>query len=149
MRQISSRIVRKLNAADGYLELGLPALALAELESIGEAGPLQPAVEFMRGISLKDQCQFDAAIDALQRAATTIPAPHNRDALLSLGECFRASGRDELADITEMFADEPLVPEGWDEVTATYSEVAKSDLDFPLPLDHADLGKCTIVRHQR
>lgn len=115
MRQIHKRVVRKLTAADGYLELGMPAQALGELDHIGDAGPLQPAVEFMTGLALKDQHRYLDAIEPLQKAAVEIPAPHNRDAWLSLGECYRMSGLAELAVIAEMFADEPGVPEGWDD----------------------------------
>ena len=114
MRQINPRIVRKLSAADGYLELGMPDYALSELNSIEGAGPLQPAVEFMTGLALKDQHRYEEAIDPLQRAAVEIPAPHNRDAWMSLGECYRMSGLPELAVIAEMFADDPGVPEDWD-----------------------------------
>ncbi|HEX6986768.1 MAG TPA: tetratricopeptide repeat protein [Planctomycetaceae bacterium] len=115
MRQINARVVRKLTAADGYLELGMPAQALAELETVSGAGPLQPAVEFMTGLALKDSHRYEDAIEPLQKAAIEIPAPHNRDAWLSLGVCYRMSGLPELAVIAEMFADEPGVPEGWDD----------------------------------
>jgi hypothetical protein len=115
MRQIHARVVRKLTAADGYLELGMPTHALAELDAIEQAGPLQPAVEFMTGLALKDQHRYEDAIAPLQKAAVEIPAPHNRDAWVSLGECYRMTGLPELAVIAEMFAEEPGVPEGWDD----------------------------------
>lgn len=115
MREIDARIVRKLTAADGYLELNMPGRALTELAAIGDAGPLRPAVEFMTGLALKDQHRFEEAIEPLQRAAATIPAPHNRDAWISLGECFRESGRSDLAEVAEMFADDAGVPEGWND----------------------------------
>lgn len=115
MRQLNARVVRKLTAADGYLELGMPTQAIVELESIEGAGPLQPAVEFMTGLALKDQHRYEEAIEPLQKAAVEIPAPHNRDAWLSLGECYRLSGLPELAVIAEMFADEPGVPAGWND----------------------------------
>ena len=115
MRQMSTRVVRKLTAADGYLELGMPTQALAELDAIGDAGCLQPAVEFMTGQAMLDQHRYEDAIEPLQRAATTIPAPHNRDAWLTLGECFRQTGRDDLADVADLFADEPLVPADWND----------------------------------
>jgi tetratricopeptide (TPR) repeat protein len=114
MRQINTRVVRKLTAADGYLELGMPGHALAELQSLDDAGPLQPAVEFMTGLALKDQQRYDEAIEPLQKAAVEIPAPHNRDAWLSLSECYRMTGLPELAIIAEMFAEDSGIPEGWE-----------------------------------
>jgi tetratricopeptide (TPR) repeat protein len=114
MRQINVRVIRKLTAADGYLELGMPTHAMGELEAIRDAGPLQPAVEFMTGLALKDQHRYEDAIEPLQKAAVEIPAPHNRDAWLSLGECYRMSGLPELAAVAELFADESGIPEGWD-----------------------------------
>lgn len=115
MRQIHARVVRHLTAADGYLDLGMPRQALAELEAVGDAGPLTPAVEFLTGQALIVQERYEEAIEPLRRAVATIPAPHNRDAWLSLAECFRRTTRDDLACVADMFADEPLVPEGWDD----------------------------------
>ena len=115
MRQINARVIRKLTAADGYLELGMPTQALTELGAIVQAGPLQPAVEFMTGLALKDQHRYEDAIAPLQKAAVEIPAPHNRDAWVSLGECYRMTGLPELAVIAEMFADETGIPEGWND----------------------------------
>ena len=115
MRQINVRVVRKLTAADGYLELGMPTHALTELDAIADAGPLRPAVDFMTGLALKDQHRYEDAIEPLQKAAVEIPAPHNRDAWISLGECYRMSGLPELAVIAEMFADEPGIPQDWND----------------------------------
>lgn len=126
MRQINTRVVRKLTAADGYLELGMPAQALTELQSLGDAGPLRPAVEFMTGLALKDQHRFEDAIEPLQKAAIEIPAPHNREAWLSLGECYRKAGSPELAVIAEMFADESGLPPGW-EVDLSATDAAPHD----------------------
>lgn len=130
MRQIDTSVVRHLNAADGYLELGMPAHALRELESIRDAGPLKPAVEFMTGLALKDQHRYDDAIDSLHRAATEIPAPHNRDAWRTLGECYRVTGMTDLANIAEMFADDPGIPADWDADLAFLEEAEPVD-DLP------------------
>jgi predicted Zn-dependent protease len=104
-----NRTVRRLTAAQGFLELGMPEHALEELEAITEGGPFQPVVELLTGQSLKEQKRYEDAIEPLQRAAVSIPAPHNRDAWMSLGECFRHGGREELAEVVEMFADTPYV----------------------------------------
>lgn len=122
MRQIDSRVVRYLNAADGYLELGMPSHALEELERIGHAGPLTPAVAFMTGLAFKDQHRYEEAIASLHSAATEIPAPHNRDAWRYLGDCYRTTGLDELADIAEMFADDPGIPSDWDAEVACLAD---------------------------
>ena len=98
------KTIRRLAAAEGYLELDLPANALEELEGIKDPGAFEPLVHYMTGEALKGQKRFADAIEPLKRAAQMIPAPHNRPAWLSLGECFRAGGRDELADVVEMFA---------------------------------------------
>ncbi len=112
-------VLRRLVAAEGYLELGMPKHALEELESItdSQAGPLRAAVAFYKGESLLAQKRYDDAIEPLKYAAETIPAPMNKQAWLSLGECFRQRGEEALAIVVEMFADEPPLelPEGdWD-----------------------------------
>jgi len=102
--QVSPKTLRRLTAAEGYLELNLPAYALEELAAIDNPGAFEPLIQYMTGEALKDQCRFEDAIEPLKRAAQMIPAPHNRAAWLSLGECFRARGRDDLAEVVEMFA---------------------------------------------
>jgi tetratricopeptide (TPR) repeat protein len=107
--RISPIVLRRMVAAEGYMELGLPARAYEELCAIENSGPYAPIVAFMKGQSLKLQSRFEDAIEPLQEAAQSIPAPHNRDAWLLLGECFRHGGKPELADVVEMFADNPPV----------------------------------------
>ena len=63
--------------------------------------------------SLQAQHRYSDAIEPLQRAARMIPAPHNRDAWLSLSICFREDGQQELAEVTEMFANTPPIPAEW------------------------------------
>ena len=129
MRQIDTSVVRHLNAADGYLELGMPSHALTELEAIRDAGPLRPAVEFMTGLALKDQHRYEDAIELLHRAAMDIPVPHNKDAWRTLSECYRVIEKDELADIAEMFADDPGIPSNWDAELACLEETETSTWD--------------------
>jgi len=105
--QILNKTVRRLTAAEGYLELDLPGYALEQLESIEDPGPFEPLVHFMTGEALKGQQRYREAIEPLKRAAQTIPAPHNCIAWKSLGECFRQGGQHALADVVEMFADSP------------------------------------------
>ncbi len=102
--ELSLNAMRRLTAAEGFLELEMPEHALGELDQIDNAGPFDAVVDLLRGNALKAQHRFDDAIEPLQRAARTIPAPHNRDAWLSLGECFRQGGQTVLAEVVEMFA---------------------------------------------
>lgn len=102
---VSPRILRRLTAAEGYLDLEMPRQALAELDSLDDYGPFEAAMFFLRGQALKAEQRFDEAIAPLQRAAELIPAPHNRAAWISLSECFREQGRVALADALEKFAD--------------------------------------------
>ena len=104
-----AKTIRLLTAAEGYLELNMADYALEELEAIEDPGSFEPLVHFMKGEALKSQQRFEEAIDSLRQAAQMIPAPHNKMAWMSLSECFRQGGRDELADVVEMFANSPVV----------------------------------------
>lgn len=105
LTDVSPRILRRLTAAEGYLDLEMPRHALAELDSLDDYGPFEAPMQFLRGQALKAEHRFEEAIGPLQRAAELIPAPHNRDAWLSLSECFREQGRVALADALEKFAE--------------------------------------------
>lgn len=97
--RLSPNIMRRLTAAEGYLELAMPAYALEELESIEDGGPYQAVVDYMKGEALKSQERYSDAIASLRRAVQTMPAPHNQRVLRSLNECL------ELGEIKE--TDEP------------------------------------------
>lgn len=103
--EFSQKTVRRLTAAEGYLELNMPEYALDELQAIENPGALEPAVCWLKGETLKAQRRYDEAIEPLQQAARTMPEPHNKRAWLSLSECFRRRGQTELADLAESFAD--------------------------------------------
>ncbi len=139
------KILRRLVAAEGYLELGMPQHALEELESISnaQAGALRPAIEFYRGESLLAQKRYDDAIEPLKYAAETIPSPMNKQAWLSLGECFRQRGEEALAAVVEMFAaDPPLggLPEGEWDVSIDLFQSSDDDGD---PLKYEYLASAT------
>ena len=102
---LSARTVRRLMAAEGYLELGLPAYALRELESVDDPGPLEPHADYLRGRTLIAQERYEDAIEPLKHAAPRLPAPHNRVAWLSLGHCYRRNGQESLAKIVEALAE--------------------------------------------
>lgn len=104
---ISSKILRRVCAAEGYLELGMPAQALAELDGLENPGVLTPHVLLLRGTSLMAQERYDEAIDPLQHAARTVPAPYDRLAWWSLSKCFESEGWTDLATIAQRFAELP------------------------------------------
>lgn len=143
---VSPKTLRRLTAAEGYLELDLPAYALEELAAIEEAGAFEPLVQYMTGEALKEQKRYADAIEPLKKAAQMIPAPHNRAAWLSLGECFRAGGRNDLAEFAEMFANtqhmtaqEPIVPVLKLEITVQGPiDLARGGLGFTAPPQPAD-----------
>ena len=113
-RTLAAKTVRQLMAADGYLQLGLPAAALEELARVDDAGPLTSARDYLVGQALMADDRHEDALEPLQRAAESIPAPWNRAAYDSLTECFRATGRQELADVTEMWGEDDGIPPGFD-----------------------------------
>ena len=93
-----TRVVRRLAAAEGYLEIGLPTYALGELNRVRVAGPFEPIVQLFRGEALQAQAKFADAIAPLNRAAEMFPAPFNQRALMALSNCYRHEGQDHLAD---------------------------------------------------
>jgi tetratricopeptide (TPR) repeat protein len=104
------KAVRQLRRAEGYIELHLPDRALAELDAIQDQGPFEAAVALLRGEALKSQEKYIEAVDPLKRAAVMIPAPLNKRAWRSLSECYRLSGRDELADIADLVVNSETAP---------------------------------------
>lgn len=109
--QVSVKTLKRLTAAEGYLELDLPDLALEELEGIEAGDPYSAVVDWLTGEALKDKQQYEAAIESLSRAVQTIPSPHNRRAIESLSECFRRTGRDDLAAVAEIFVPPAQYPD--------------------------------------
>lgn len=99
-----SRLIRRLTAAEGYLELDLPDYALDELERIEDPGPYTGVVDWLTGEALREKQDYQAAIESLQRAVRDIPVPHNRAAVNSLTVCLRNTGRDDLADAIQKYA---------------------------------------------
>ena len=100
-------VVRRLAAAEGYLELGLPSYALVELNSVADAGPFAPIAELFRGEALQAQEKYADAIEPLNRAAHMFPAPFNQRALLALSNCYRKDGQIQLADETAAAVEMP------------------------------------------
>lgn len=108
----ANKIVRRLAAAEGYLQLDLPRYALVELDAVKDAGPLEAIAQLFRGEALQAQAQFADAIGPLRKAAELFPAPFNQRALMDLSLCYREQGEVELADQAQADADPPLGPDG-------------------------------------
>ena len=98
------KIVRRLAAAEGYLELGMPQHAMRELNAVDDPGPYQTVKSFLAGEALKAQDRYAEAAELLQRAAETAPLPQSPRVWMSLSECLRKNGQDDLADEAEQNA---------------------------------------------
>ena len=104
--RIPQKTVRRLMAAEGYLELGMPGQALRELDKVSDPGSLTASYSFLRGESLKRIGRYSEAIKPLQYAADLLPIPHSQLPWKSLGACYRESGQNDLAETAERTADE-------------------------------------------
>lgn len=123
----SQFVVRRLAAAEGYLELGLPNYALNELNCVSDAGPFAPIAELFRGEALQAQEKYADAIAPLNRAAQMFPAPFNQRALLALSNCYRHDGQTRLAEETAAAVEfPPDVPADAKLVIAPIFHIAKS-----------------------
>lgn len=102
--RLDPKTVRRLTAAEGYIELGLPEMALKELEAVDGTGPFEAAKCYLTGEALKAQQKYAEAAGYLQRAATMVPLPQSRPVWVSLSECLRRIGKHELAEMAELNA---------------------------------------------
>jgi hypothetical protein len=90
------RVAKRVEQSCGYLELGMPAQALANLDGVATDGQLQGALEYVRGQALRMQERFDDAVEPLACAARLLPEPASRHAWMVLAECHRAMNRSAL-----------------------------------------------------
>ena len=102
--QLAPRTVRRLLSADGYMDLNMPDRAVAELEKIEDAGPLEGPCHLLHGIALKQLENHKDAITHLERAARLMPSVVRRIAWKELAECYRAVGSEELASLATKLA---------------------------------------------
>ena len=98
-KTFQNRVVRRLTAAEGYLELGLPKRALDELTVIEDAGELEPFRLNLIGHALKDQKRYSEAVKPLLLAVKSLPSQLKQGASKSLSECFLKTGQQELAKL--------------------------------------------------
>jgi tetratricopeptide (TPR) repeat protein len=90
-----TKAARRLQAAEGYLQLGLPDYALDELSRVEAGGPLEAMREGLTGEALKAARRFDEAILHLRQAIELIPGPLSCPVWISLSECYAAAGDKE------------------------------------------------------
>jgi tetratricopeptide (TPR) repeat protein len=84
-----------LREAEGYLELNMPLHALAVLERLGESSSSQSQALYLRGEALRLLARDAEAIECLSQASDL--APNSVPVWLSLGTCYKRSGRPDLA----------------------------------------------------
>ena len=106
----SNRVARSLTAAEGYLELGMPKQALAELEAIQDPGPYRVPHVWLIGEALKADGRFEEAIEPLKSVTHLLPKVIQSQALRSLNECLEKAGRQTLS-AEEVTAAEPTEPQ--------------------------------------
>lgn len=82
---------RRLLAAQGYLELDLPDLALAELDRIAPPHDEEFTVNCLRGEALRQKADWSGALNAYQQAI--LEAPHNIGVLMAMAWCFKRTGQ--------------------------------------------------------
>ena len=90
-------VLRKFNAAEGYMELGLPSRAIEELESINDPGKFEPLWHSMYGEALRARGDLRAAISHLTQAASQLGPVKGQQAWHSLADCHRKLGDLETA----------------------------------------------------
>jgi tetratricopeptide (TPR) repeat protein len=87
-----TKAARRLQAAEGYLQLGLPDSALDELNHVEANGPFEAARRGLTGEALKAAHRYGEAIVHLRAAIDMIPAPLTQPVWRSLAECYAAQG---------------------------------------------------------
>lgn len=94
MATSETQIVRRLTAAEGYLELQLPEMALDELNGIVDPGRFILPCLWLTGESLKSLGRFDEAVTTFEQLTSRIPAPMCPPPVVaSLYECLKRLGR--------------------------------------------------------
>lgn len=125
LENVSPKVVHKLMAAEGYLELEMPIQALEALSSLEEAGPLEAMRLYLIGEAYLRQQRYHEAIEPLHQAARLFPVMESRKAWSSLSECFRQGGYNELAEVASLTA------EAVEEIEATCDVLSATHDQFP------------------
>lgn len=103
---MTPRAMRRILAADGYLQLHMPVQAVRELRKIDDAGPLEGPRQLLLGVALKRAGQSEEAIEHLESAAREMPSPVRSFAWSELASCYRSMGSMDLADLADSLGGE-------------------------------------------
>lgn len=98
---ITPKTIRRMVAAEGYLELNLAHRAVQELEKVGSAGPLEGPRQLLLGLAKKRSSDSEGAIRHLEQAARIMPKPARRFAWSELVSCYRCIGSEDMAELAE------------------------------------------------
>jgi len=85
------RLNKLQREAEGYLELGLPELALRCLERLGDPARFAPSTLYLWGEALRAVQRYCEAVPPLERAAKA--EPENVHVWLALAWCYKRIGR--------------------------------------------------------
>ncbi len=98
---ITPKTIRRMVAADGYMELNMPERAVCELQKVDNAGPLEGPRQLLLGLAMKRAGNFEDAIPHLELAARKMPSAARRFAWSELVSCYRHIGCQDIADLAE------------------------------------------------
>lgn len=101
---VSIRTMKRLVAAEGYLDLGMLDRVHLELDAVSDDASAQEYIAYLRGEAFRAAGDIDRAVELLEQAARGIPAPFNRRVWRSLGDCYRQRGEEHLATFAESLA---------------------------------------------
>ena len=93
----TNRVAQRLSMAEGYLELGLPQLAIEELDTVDDPGNLEPIWHSMYGEALRADGNYRGAMVHLAHAAQMLGPVRGQQAWTALAECHRKLGDLETA----------------------------------------------------
>ncbi len=102
--ELAPKTVKRLLAADGFLDLGMPERAVEELEKIADAGVLEGPRQLLHGVALRTLEDHRAAIPHLEKAARLMPSPARRFAWNELSICYKAVGSSDMCELAEKLA---------------------------------------------
>jgi len=125
LENVSPKVIHKIMAAEGYLELGMPIQALEALNAVGDAGPLEAMRLYLIGEAYLRQEKYHEAIEPLHQAARLFPVMESRKAWSSLSDCFRLGGYQELAEVASLTA------EAVEEIEETYETLYQEQMNCP------------------